>query len=231
VTGVLGDVGLEYLGSVVLVTLQVSLAAVAIGTVLGVGLALALAFREFPGRSLVTTVANTGMGLPSVVVGLAVLLVLSNRGPLGEFELLFTRRAMVLSQVILVLPVVASVSLSAIEGVDRSVRDAAFAAGGTGRDVQLTVVREARYGIVTAVLAGFGRAISEVGSVLIVGGNLAVVADSGATVSLTRTLTTAITIEARKGNFETGIALGAVLLALALAVNAAGGRIRERGRA
>jgi len=223
--------GLAYLVSVVLVTLQVSLTAVGISTVLGIALALALAFGEFPGRRALTTVVNTGMGFPSVVVGLGVLLLLSNQGPLGEFELLFTRRAMVISQVVLALPVVASVSLSAIEGVDQRLRDAAFAAGGTGRDVQLTVVREARYGIVTAVLAGFGRAISEVGSVLIVGGNLAVTTPTGETVSLTRTLTTAITIEARRGNYELGIALGVVLLVLALGVNALGAAIRDRGTA
>jgi tungstate transport system permease protein len=158
-----------------------------------------------------------------------VLIVLSNTGPLGEFQLLFTPQAMVISQFILALPVVASVSLSALESVDESLADAAFAAGGTNRDVQLAVVREARYGITTAVLAGFGRAISEVGSVLIVGGNIALNTPTGERVSFTRTLTTAITLEARKGNIETGIALGAVLLALALSVNALGNVIRDRG--
>lgn len=229
VFGPLSEFGLAYLASVVAVTLQVSLTAVAISTVLGVALAVALGFREFPGRRALTTVVNTGMGLPSVVVGLGVLLALSNRGPLGEFELLFTRRAMVASQVVLALPVIASVSLSAIEGVDQRLRDAAFAAGATEREIQLTVVREARYGVVTAVLAGFGRAISEVGSVLIVGGNIAVTNGQGETVSLTRTLTTAITLEARRGHVETGIALGVVLLALALGVNALGSAVRSRG--
>lgn len=223
------EFSLSYLFSVVLVTLEVSLTAVGIATLFGVATALALAFAEFPGKSVVETIINTGMGFPSVVVGLGVLLLLSNSGPLGEFQLLFTRRAMIISQVILAFPVVASVSLSAIEGVDQSLRDAAFAAGGTRRDVQLTVVREARYGVVTAILAGFGRAVSEVGSVLIVGGNLAIVNAAGEKVSLTRTLTTAITIEARKGQYEVGIALGVVLLVLALAVNALGSYVRERG--
>jgi tungstate transport system permease protein len=220
---------LQYLLSVVLVTLEVSLTAVGIATVFGLLTALALAFTEFPGKTLVETAVNTGMGFPSVVVGLAVLLVLSNSGPLGELQLLFTRRAMVISQVILAFPVITSVSLSAIEGVDQSLRDAALAAGGTRRDVQLTVVREARYGVVTAVLAGFGRAVSEVGSVLIVGGNLAVLNATGEKVSLTRTLTTAITIEARKGQYEVGIVLGVVLFVLALAVNALGSYVRDRG--
>jgi tungstate transport system permease protein len=171
------------------------------------------------------------MGFPSVVVGLAVLLLLSTSGPLGALQLLFTPKAMILSQFVLALPVIASVSLSAIESVDDELADAAFAAGGTDRDVQLAVVREARYGITTAILAGFGRAISEVGSVLIVGGNIALNTPSGEQVSFTRTLTTAITLEARKGNLETGITLGVVLLVLALAVNALGNAIRDRGTA
>jgi tungstate transport system permease protein len=225
----LDEFSLEYLVSIVVVTLQVSLTAVALATVAGVALAVAVSFIEFPGKRIVEAVINTGMGFPSVVVGLAVLIVLSNTGPLGEFQLLFTPQAMVISQVILALPVVASVSLSALESVDESLADAAFAAGGTNRDVQLAVIREARYGITTAVLAGFGRAISEVGSVLIVGGNIALNTPTGERVSFTRTLTTAITLEARKGNIETGIALGAVLLALALSVNALGNVIRDRG--
>jgi tungstate transport system permease protein len=225
----LGEFSLEYLVSIVVVTLQVSLTAVALATVAGVALAVAVSFIEFPGKRVVEAIINTGMGFPSVVVGLAVLIVLSNTGPLGEFQLLFTPQAMVISQFILALPVVASVSLSALESVDESLADAAFAAGGTNRDVQLAVVREARYGITTAILAGFGRAISEVGSVLIVGGNIALNTPTGERVSFTRTLTTAITLEARKGNIETGIALGAVLLALALSVNALGNVIRDRG--
>jgi tungstate transport system permease protein len=225
----LGEFSVEYLVSIVVVTLQVSLTAVGLATVAGVALAVAVSFIEFPGKRVVEAIINTGMGFPSVVVGLAVLIVLSNTGPLGEFQLLFTPQAMVISQFILALPVVASVSLSALESVDESLADAAFAAGGTNRDVQLAVVREARYGITTAVLAGFGRAISEVGSVLIVGGNIALNTPTGERVSFTRTLTTAITLEARKGNIETGIALGAVLLALALSVNALGNVIRDRG--
>jgi tungstate transport system permease protein len=227
---VFGEFSLDYLVSIVVVTLQVSLTAVALATVSGVGLAVVVGFTEFPGKRLVEAVINTGMGFPSVVVGLAVLLLLSSSGPLGTLQLLFTPEAMILSQFILALPVIASVSLSAIEGVDDALADAAFAAGGTSRDVQLAVVREARYGITTAVLAGFGRAISEVGSVLIVGGNIALNTPAGDRVSFTRTLTTAITLEARKGNLETGIALGVVLLALALAVNALGNTIRDRGQ-
>jgi tungstate transport system permease protein len=225
----LSDFSVDYLVSIVIVTLQVSLTAVALATVAGVALAVLVGFTEFPGKRLVESIINTGMGFPSVVVGLVVLIMLSNSGPLGELQLLFTPQAMIISQFILALPVVASVSLSAIESVDESLADAAFAAGGTGRDVQVAVLREARYGITTAILAGFGRAISEVGSVLIVGGNIALNTPTGERVSFTRTLTTAITLEARKGEIETGIVLGVVLVALALSVNALGNVLRERG--
>jgi len=225
----LNEFSVEYLVSIIVVTLQVSLTAVALATVVGVALAVVVGFTDFPGKRLVEAVINTGMGFPSVVVGLVVLIMLSNSGPLGEFDLLFSPGAMIISQFILALPVVASVSLSAIESVDDSLADAAFAAGGTGRDVQVAVLREARYGITTAILAGFGRAISEVGSVLIVGGNIALNTPTGERVSFTRTLTTAITLEARKGEIETGIVLGVVLLALALTVNALGNALRARG--
>lgn len=238
--GVLSGFSTRYLLSVILVTLQVSLTAVAISTGISLAISLTMGFIDFRGKRAVETVINTGMGFPSVVVGLGVLLLLSNQGPVGGgfavgplrfggVELLFTKEAMVISQCVLAIPVITSVSLSAIEDVDDSLRDAAFAAGGTRRDVQLATIREARYGIITAILAGFGRAVSEVGSVLIVGGNIAVRNSSGELVSLTRTLTTAITIEARRGQYEVGIALGIVLLALALGVNAVGNVIRARG--
>ena len=220
------EVDATYLLSVLAVSLEVSLTAVVISTLVSVPLALAIGFSSFPGRAAVTAVINTGMGFPSVVVGLVVLMALSASGPLGALDLAFTPQAMVVSQVILASPVIASVSLAAVEGVGQPVRDAAFALGGTRVDVGLATVREARYGIVTAVLAGFGRAISEVGSILIVGGNI-VFSDG---TSYTRTLTTAITVEARQGRYEVGLALGAVLLALVLVVNGLGAAIRRRGR-
>jgi len=215
-----------YVTSVVLVSLRVSLTAVGLSTLFSVPVALAVGFAEFRGKRAVTAVVNTGMGFPSVVVGLAVLIVLSNSGPLGRLDLAFTPRAMVISQFVLATPVVTSVCLSAVESVDASVRDAAYAMGGTRTDVAVAVVREARYGIVTAVLAGFGRAISEVGSILIVGGNI-VFSDGQ---SYTRTLTTAITVEARQGRYEVGLALGAVLLVLVLGVNGLGSWLRSKGR-
>lgn len=222
---VFGDLNTQYIVSTALVSLYVSTAAVSLSTLASMPVALGIAFNDFPGKDAATTLINTGMGFPSVVVGLVVLLVLSNTGPLGSLGLLFTPEAMIISQFVLATPVITSVSLSAIEGVSQQKRDAAFAAGGTSRDVGLVVIKEARYGIVTAVLAGYGRAISEVGSVLIVGGNIAF-ADG---TSFTRTLTTAVTLEARQGRYEVGIALGGVLLMLVLGVNAIGSWVRAQG--
>jgi tungstate transport system permease protein len=218
--------GWRYVFSVVVVSLQVSLTAVALSTAISVPTALAVGFTDFPGKRVVTAVINTGMGFPSVVVGLLVLILLSNSGPLGSLQLAFTPRAMVVSQVVLATPVITSIALSSVEEISKPVRDAAFAMGGTRTDVGLVVVKEARYGIVTAVLAGFGRAISEVGSILVVGGNI-VFSDG---TSYTRTLTTAITVEARQGRYEVGLVLGVVLLALVLAVNALGSWVRSQGR-
>jgi tungstate transport system permease protein len=189
-------------------------------------------FVEFPfeavyvrGKRLVTAVVNTGMGFPSVVVGLAVLFVVSNSGPLGNLDLVFTKEAMIMSQFVLASPAITAISLAAVTGVEENVRDAARALGGTRVDVALVTVKEARYGIATAVLAGFGRAISEVGSVLIVGGNIAG-ADG---VSKTRTLTTAIQLEARQGRYETAMVLGAVLVVVVLLVNAVVVRLGDDG--
>lgn len=220
------DGGWTYVVSIIVVSLQVSLTAVGLSTLVSLPVALVVGFTDFPGKSAFTAVVNTGMGFPSVVVGLVVLMALSNSGPLGSLDLLFTPQAMIASQFVLATPVIMSVSLSAVDGVSESVRDAAFAMGGTKTDVGLVVVKEARYGIVTAVLAGFGRAISEVGSILIVGGNI-VFSDGQ---SYTRTLTTAITVEARQGRYEVGLVLGAILLALVLGVNWLGSWLRTKGR-
>jgi tungstate transport system permease protein len=216
----------NYIRSIVRVSLSVSLTAVVLSTLVSLPIALAVGFKDFPGKRLVTAVINTGMGFPSVVVGLVVLFAVSNEGPLGALDLVFTPQAMVISQFVLATPVITGVSLAAVTGVDRSVRDAAYAIGGTRLDVALVVIKEARFGIATAVLAGFGRAISEVGSVLIVGGNIAY-ADGTA---YTRNITTAITLEARQGRYETAMFLGAILVAIVLLVNAVVGRLGGGGR-
>jgi tungstate transport system permease protein len=215
----------QYVTSIVYVSLYVSVLAVTISTLVSIPIALVVGFSDFPGKRLVTAVINTGMGFPSVVVGLLVLFAVSNQGPLGELNLVFTKEAMIMSQFVLATPPITGISLAAVTSVRADVRDAAFALGGTRTDVALTVVKEARYGIATAVLAGFGRAISEVGSVLIVGGNIA----GAGGVSKTRTLTTAIQLEARQGRYGTAMVLGALLVALVLVVNAVVVRLGDGG--
>ncbi|WP_096389326.1 ABC transporter permease [Halopenitus persicus] len=214
-----------YVSSIIYVSLYVSLAAVALSTAFSVPVAILLGLADFPGKQFVKSVINTGMGFPSVVVGLVVLFAVSNQGPLGSLELIFTKEAMIMSQFVLATPPITAISLAAIAGVDEPVRDAAHALGGTRFDVALVVLKEARYGIATAILAGFGRAISEVGSVLIVGGNIT----SASGISKTRTLTTAIQLEARQGQYETAMVLGAVLVTLVLTVNAVVVRFGDRG--
>ncbi|EMA40034.1 ABC transporter permease [Halobiforma nitratireducens] len=206
----------NYVRSIVRVSLYVSLTAVALSTLVSLPVALLVGFKEFRGKTLLTSVINTGMGFPSVVVGLVVLFAISNQGPFGSWDLVFTTEAMIISQFVLAAPVITGVSLAAVSSVEQNVRDAAYALGGTRVDVAIVTIKEARYGIATAVLAGFGRAISEVGSVLIVGGNIA--ASDGT--SVTRTLTTAIQLEAEQGRFETAMLLGAILVVLVLVVNA-----------
>jgi len=201
--------------SIVRVSLYVSLTAVLLSTLFSLPIAMGVGFADFPGKGVVVAIINTGMGFPSVVVGLVVLFAVSNQGPLGALELVFTTEAMIMSQFVLATPVITGVSLAAVTSVEEGVRDAAYAMGGTRLDVALVTIKEARYGIATAVLAGLGRAISEVGSVLIVGGNIA---RSDGT-SVTRTLTTAIQLEARQGRFETAMIFGAILVALVLAIN------------
>ena len=216
----------NYVESIVYVSLYVSLTAVALSTLFSIAVAMAVGFSEFPGKGFVVALINTGMGFPSVVVGLLVLFAVSNQGPLGAFDLVFTKEAMIISQFVLATPVITGVSLAAVTSIEDGVRDAAYVMGGTRLDVALVTIKEARYGILTGVLAGLGRAISEVGSVLIVGGNIAG-ADG---TSVTRTLTTAIQLEARQGRFELALILGAILVALVLGINAVvlrlgGGRI------
>jgi len=214
-----------YVSSIIYVSLYVSVIAVTLSTLFSIPVAIVMGFADFPGKQFVKSVINTGMGFPSVVVGLLVLFAVSNQGPLGSLELIFTKEAMIMSQFVLATPPITAISLAAITGVSENVRDAARVLGGTRLDVALVVIKEARYGIATAILAGFGRAISEVGSVLIVGGNIT----SADGISKTRTLTTAIQLEARQGQYETAMVLGAVLVALVLTVNAVVVRFGDQG--
>ncbi len=207
---------------IILLSLEVSGLALVTATLLGLPLGALLALRHFPLRGVVLSLLNTGMGLPPVVVGLFLYLILSRSGPLGFMSLLYTPSAMVIGQAILSFPIVTSLTHAAIVGVDPVIRLAAQTLGATPMQEAVTVVREARYGVVAAMIAGFGRVSAEVGVVLMVGGNIA---------NYTRVMTTAIALETDKGNFDLGIALGIILLALSLVVNLALRWVQRYGRA
>jgi tungstate transport system permease protein len=205
---------------IIFLSLQVSGLALAIATLLGLPLGALLALRRLPLRGLVIAIMNTCMGLPPVVVGLVLYLILSRSGPLGFLALLYTPSAMVLAQTILAFPIVFSLSLAAIVGVDPAIRLAARSLGAAPWQETLTLISEARYGILAGVLAAFGRVAAEVGAVLMVGGNIA---------NYTRVMTTAIALETDKGEFELAIALGIILLSLSLTVNILLRQIQQRG--
>ncbi len=199
----------ELLG-ILLLSLRVSGTALVIATAMALPLSAFLGFRKFPFRGFFISLLNTFMGLPPVVVGLFVYLLLSRSGPLGFMALLYTPAAMIIAQTILAFPIVASLSHSAIVSVDLIISQASKTLGATPFQVSLTIINEARYGIMAAVIAGFGRVMAEVGAILIVGGNIA---------GYTRVMTTTIALETDKGNFELALALGVILLAISLMVN------------
>ena len=205
---------------VVWLSLYVSGVALALATVVGVPMGAGLALYRVPGRRLLELLVYTGMGLPPVVVGLVVYLFLSRSGPLGALQWLFTPAGMITAQVIIALPVLVGLTFSAVESVDPALRLQVRALGATTRQVLWAVLVEARIGVLAAIVAGFGSIISEVGAVMLVGGNIE---------GQTRVLTTAIVLETRKGNFELALALGGVLLTLALAANALLLRLGRRG--
>jgi tungstate transport system permease protein len=201
------------------VSLWVSSMALFISGVLGVPLGTWLGLRRFPGQRLLTAIIYTGMGLPPVVVGLVVYLVLSRAGPLGVLGWLFTPRAMIAAQTVISLPLVAGLTMSAVDGVGAEFRQQLRAIGATPGQIARAVLWQARGGMLVALVAGFGSIISEVGAVMLVGGNI-----EGAT----RVLTTAIVLETRKGAFDQALALAFVLLALTFALNAATLRLQQR---
>ena len=195
---------------IVRLSLTVSVSASVAAAVVGLPVGAALAVFRFPGRSLVITLVNALLGLPPVVVGLALYLLLSRSGPLGIAGLLFTPAAMVLAQFLLALPIVAALSHRAMTGVWQEYGDQMQMDGLTRTRALVHILSIGRLGALTATLAGFGRTISEVGAILIVGGNIA---------GFTRTMTTAITLETSQGNFALALALGAVLIAISITVS------------
>ncbi len=196
---------------IVALSLMVSMTAVAIGCAIGIPLGAALAVLRFPGRSVMITIVNALMGLPPVVVGLIVYLLLSRSGPLGVLGLLYTPTAMIIAQAIIVTPLIAALAHASLAERYREYDEWFRSMRLSTRETIATLIYEDRFTLVTSALAGFGRAIAEVGAVIIVGGNID---------RLTRTMTTAIALETSKGELTLALALGLVLIALALAVNA-----------
>ena len=206
--------------SIVFLSIFVSFSAVVLAALIGLPLGAVIALTRFPGREAVIVVLNALMGLPPVVVGLAVYLLLSRSGPLGSWGILFTPKAMIIAQAILVTPIIAALARQTIEDLWTEYRDelAAMNVGPLGRIA--TLLWDARFSLVTTLLAGFGRAAAEVGAVIIVGGNID---------GFTRTMTTAIALETSKGDLPLAIGLGMVLITLVVIVNALAWGVRRTG--
>lgn len=206
--------------SIIFLSLRVSLSALLIGTFIGLPLAGILSLYRIPFKSFVITSINAFMGIPPVVVGLFLYIVLSRRGVLGFIGALYTSGAMITAQTFIAIPLIIGLGHSAIAGVDASIRHAAISLGANRFQLFLKIISEARYGIVAAIVAAFGRLTAEVGAILIVGGNIS---------GHTRVMTTAIALEADKGNFELACALGVVLMSITLIINCFLHHIQKKG--
>jgi tungstate transport system permease protein len=206
------------LWQIVGLSLAVSLSAVALASAIGLPLGAAIAVGRFPGRQPVIVALDALMGLPPVVVGLFIYLLLSRAGPLGALGLLFTPQAMVIAQTVLVLPIIAALARQSVEDAWREYEEQLRSLGVDGLRGALTVLWDIRFSLVTAVLAGLGRASAEVGAVMIVGGNID---------GVTRVMTTAIALETSKGDLPLALGLGMVLIAIVLALNAAAHLVKE----
>jgi tungstate transport system permease protein len=210
--------------AIVRLSLAVSLSAVALAALAGMPLGALLALVRFPGRAALVVLLNALMGLPPVVVGLAAYLLLSRSGPLGELGILFTPSAMVVAQTILIVPIIAALTRQTVEDLWVEYRDELTAMDVSPAGRMTTLLWDARFSLLTALLAGFGRAAAEVGAVMIVGGNID---------GFTRTMTTAISLETSKGNLPLAMGLGLILIAIVLAINMAawGTRVWSERRA
>lgn len=184
--------------------------AIVIAATFAIPVGLWLGLRQFPGRRILITLLNTLMAMPTVVIGLMLFGLFSRQGPLGEFGLLFTPVAMIVGQTVLALPIVANYVLACVNGADQRVIDTAKTLGATRLQASIQLIREIRFGVMAALIAGFGRVIGEVGVAMMLGGNIR---------GSTRTMTTAIALETSKGEFVFGLSLGLVLLSVALIVN------------
>ncbi|HEU4622481.1 MAG TPA: ABC transporter permease [Burkholderiaceae bacterium] len=205
---------------IVLTSLKVSIAGLVLAAPFAILTGYAVAVGRFPGKRVAVLLLQTALSIPTVVVGLVLYMLLSRSGPWGQFELLFTTSGMAIGQALLAFPVLAAFTLSAVQATDPRAWETAVALGANRALVMMTVLHEARFAVMAAVVNGFGRAISEVGAALMIGGNIA---------EHTRTMTTAIALETSKGEFAQGIALGIVLVLVALAVNVALAVLQGRG--
>ncbi len=199
------------LWGIVWISLKVSITALLIATPLAVVTGFVLATVAFPGRRALVVVLQSFLSFPTVVVGLVLYVLLARSGPLGEMGLLYTQTAMILGQAIIAFPVLAAFTLASVQGADRIVRETAVSLGATRTRAALTTLFEVRFAVMAGLFNGFGRVISEVGCAMMVGGNIA---------GVTRNIPTAISLETAKGEFAQGIALGIVLIVLALVINA-----------
>ncbi|MBS1136207.1 MAG: binding--dependent transport system inner rane component family protein [Proteobacteria bacterium] len=198
------------LAAIVLLSLRVSLTATLLATLVGLPIGATLAVGRFPGRQVIGVVLNGFMGLPPVVVGLLIYLLLSRAGPLGEYGLLFTPGAMIIAQTVLITPIIAALTRQVIEDSWREYQEQLRSLGATPLRASFTLLWDARFSLFTAVLAGFGRAAAEVGAVMIVGGNID---------GVTRVMTTTIALETSKGDLPLALALGFILITLVLLLN------------
>ncbi len=205
-------------------SIVISLTATIIASLIAVPLGAAINFGTFPGRKSLINLIQTLYSLPTVVVGLLIFLLISRVGPFGFMRLLFTPTAMIIAQTILILPIMTGLTISALSGVDPVIRDTLRSLGATRLQFLTNILKEARFAILATVAVGFGRAISEVGAAILVGGNIA----ASSFASSTRVLTTAISLETSMGNISQSIALGIVLLTIALGVNLAIAAVQHR---
>ena len=206
---------------IIYVSLKVSLSSTLIASLLGVPTGFFIAFKEFRGKRIVITILNSLLALPTVVVGLLVYAFISRRGLLGILDLLYTQTAMVIGQVILIFPIVASLTIAAISHIDERYRKTALTLGATPFQTSLVIFREARFGIIAAIIASFGRVIAEIGISMMLGGNAK---------GYTRTMTTAMALEYDKGEFVLGVALGLVLLLISFTMNSFFNYLQGRSR-
>ena len=202
-------------------SLLISGTATAIAVVVGVAVGAVLAFRRFPGRNLAVVLVNTGMGLPPVVVGLAVAIFLWRSGPLGQLQLIYTPAAMVAAQSVIATPLVTGFTVAALGALPPRLRPQLYALGASRLQMLWLVLQEARLPLLAAIMAGFGAAVSEVGASLMVGGNLA---------GETRVLTTAVVLDVQRGEFDSAIALSIILMTLIFLVNAVLTGVQQRER-